>query len=288
MKKKYAVIGHPIGHTMSPFIHNRLFSLSGIDVDYSVFDIENLENSIDKLKSLDGFNVTIPHKSAIIPFLDELSKGAEICGSVNTISNISGKLCGDTTDGAGFLKALDSYDIDISGKNLILGSGGAARAIAFEIVEIQKYPKIYFACRENSIAKTEFLVAELKEYANSCKKEANISFFTYGELSDSDKKFDLLINATSVGMSPKVGMSPVGKEVLKNCKAVFDAVYNPTETELIKLANSLKIKTVGGMEMLVYQAVRAHEIWYGAKFSVQETEKLCKDAEIEMKRIFVD
>ena len=288
MRKKYAVIGHPIGHTMSPFIHNRLFLLSGIDVDYSVFDIENIEDSIGKLKLLDGFNVTIPHKSAIIPFLNELSSSAEICGSVNTISNISGELCGDTTDGAGFLKALNSCNIDTSGENLILGSGGAARAIAFEIVEIQNFPKVFFACREQSADKTKLLVNKLKEYANSCKKEANIDFLTYDELSNSDKKFDLLINATSVGMSPKVGVSPVGKEILKNCKAVFDAVYNPTETELIKLANSLKIKTVGGMEMLVYQAVRAHEIWYGAKFSVQETEKLCKDAEIEMKRIFVD
>ena len=135
MSKKFAVIGHPIGHTMSPFIHDRLFKLSGIDARYSVIDIapENLARDYNEtLKNLDGYNITIPHKQNIIPLLDEIDEKAEMYGSVNTVSNINGKAKGYTTDPDGFLEALKYASIDLNGRVVILGCGGVARTMAYE------------------------------------------------------------------------------------------------------------------------------------------------------------
>lgn len=123
-----AVIGHPIGHTMSPFIHQRLFALEGIPVSYQVLDVPDLPAALPALRELDCFNITIPHKSAILPFLDGLEEKARLFGSVNTVQVKEGKLLGFTTDGAGCYKALENHGCDFSGRVLLLGNGGAARA----------------------------------------------------------------------------------------------------------------------------------------------------------------
>ena len=134
--KKFAVIGHPIGHTMSPFIHTRLFELSGVDAEYTKLDIapENLEYEYkNTLSKLDGYNITIPHKQNIIPLINEIDSKAEMYGSVNTVANYNGIAKGYTTDPDGFLKALDASGIVLSGRVLILGCGGVARTMAYEI-----------------------------------------------------------------------------------------------------------------------------------------------------------
>jgi len=130
-QKRYAVIGHPIGHTMSPFIHKRLFEMRDIDADYGVYDIptEDLIGKIQELKSLDGFNITIPHKQAIIPFLKQMDQKASLYQSVNTVKN-NGCLEGYTTDPDGFLSALGQAGIPLKGRVVILGTGGVARTIA--------------------------------------------------------------------------------------------------------------------------------------------------------------
>ena len=128
--KKFAVIGHPIGHTMSPFIHTRLFELQGVKAEYTKLDIapENLEYEFkNTLSKLDGFNITIPHKQAVIPFLDEIDAKAEMYGSVNTVSNKNGISKGYTTDPDGFLKALDAAGILLNGRIVVFGCGGVAR-----------------------------------------------------------------------------------------------------------------------------------------------------------------
>lgn len=121
-----AVIGHPIGHTMSPFIHQRLFALEGIPVSYQVLDVPDLPAALPALRELDCFNITIPHKSSILPFLDGLEEKARLFGSVNTVQVKEGKLLGFTTDGAGCYKALENHGCDFSGRVLLLGNGGAA------------------------------------------------------------------------------------------------------------------------------------------------------------------
>lgn len=283
-----AVIGHPIGHTMSPFLQERLFALQGIPLNYHVMDIPDLKAGIPQLRELDCFNITIPHKSAIIPFLDEIEEKARVIGSVNTVKVRDGRFCGTTTDGAGCRKSLERHGLDFSGELLLLGNGGAARALAFEIAFARPGFHLAIACRESSYAKAQALGGELAGFARSRGDlDFLITIKKYGELElDTEKRYDLLLNATSVGMYPNIGTSPVSRQVVARCGAVFDAVYNPRETELLKLAGEAGVKAVGGMEMLVYQAAASHEYWYGASFRDEDISRLCEDAEQEMERKF--
>lgn len=283
---RFAVIGHPIGHTMSPFIHARLFSLSGLSPAYTVLDVPEIEAQLPALRALSGFNITIPHKSAILPFLDAVDEKAALFGSVNTVKNEGGRMTGYTTDGVGCKKALARYGLDFSGRLLILGRGGAARAIAFEAVLSAPAPQIDFVCRETSMDKAEALTAELSALCKRLGKPGQFRVLSYAALDGSADRYDLALNTTSVGMYPHAGESAVGAKVLARCGAAFDAVYNPGETEFLRIARSLGLKTVGGMGMLVCQAVAAQEIWYGARFADGDIEQLIRDAEAETARLF--
>ena len=280
-----AVIGHPIGHTMSPFLQERLFALQGLPLRYQVLDIPELSENLQTLRSLDCFNVTIPHKSNIIPFLADLTEKARLCGSVNTVRVENGKLYGTTTDGIGCRKTLLRHGLELTGNILLLGNGGAAKALAFEAADRPGF-HLTIACRKESFEKTKALADSLADHARkSGKRGFRIVLETYEELeADRSAAFDLMLNATSVGMYPHVGVSPVSEQMIARCSAVFDAVYNPEETELLRLAGKLGKKTVGGMEMLVYQAAASHEFWYGSRFREEDLDKLCRDAAEELKR----
>ncbi len=283
-----AVIGHPIGHTMSPFLHQRLFSLQNAPLRYQVLDLKELEPALEQLRGFDCFNVTIPHKTGIIPFLDEIDEKARACGSVNTVRVRDGKLYGTTTDGTGCRKALERHSLDFSGDILLLGNGGAARAIAFEMAACQERLHLTIACREGSYEKAKSLGEELAVfYTGQGKRNFRIVIEKYEELEmEADSRYSLLINASSVGMYPNTDASPVSQSVVARCGAVFDAVYNPKETELLRLAREAGLPTVGGMEMLVYQAVAAHQFWYGWTFQNEDILRLCLDAEREMEEKF--
>lgn len=283
---RFAVIGHPIGHTMSPFIHARLFALSGLSPAYDVLDVPVLSAQLPALRALSGFNITIPHKSAILPFLDAVDEKAALFGSVNTVKNESGRMTGYTTDGVGCEKALRRCGLDFSGRLLILGRGGAARAVAFEAVLSADAPQIDFACRAESMEKAGALVDELSALCGRLGKKGAFRVLDYAALESGGGRYSLALNATSVGMYPNTGKSVVGESVLARCGAAFDAVYNPGETEFLRTAGRLGLKTVGGMGMLVCQAVAAHEIWYGARFADGDVERLILDAEAETKRLF--
>ncbi len=277
MPKKYAVIGHPIGHTLSPFIHKRLFELSGVDAVYEAIDIapENLNRDYDKiLKSLSGYNITIPHKQAIIPFLDKIDEKARMYGSVNTVLNRGGVASGFTTDPDGFLKALEYAGIELDGRVVILGCGGVARTMAYEA--LLKGGRVELAVREKSAKKAETLVNEIKNNL----KNPDIKYCFMPELCGD---IDTLVNATPVGMSPNTEVMPVDEKILKNCAGVFDAIYNPLDTLLIKTARKNGAKAEGGMTMLVWQAVVSHFHWDGSTYDVKDIEKLCIDAAEELK-----
>lgn len=275
--KKFAVIGHPIGHSMSPFIHNRLFKLSGIDAEYTKLDIapENLADEYDKvLSKLDGYNITIPHKQNIIPLIDEIDEKAKMYGSVNTVANIDGVAKGYTTDPDGFLKALDAAGITLDGRVVILGCGGVARTMAYEVV-LKGLP-LLFAVRKEDVEIAKSLCNEIENTV----KDAKVSFCLIDELSGD---IDVLVNATPLGMFPKVDVQPVSDFVINRCASVFDAVYNPLETVLIKKALANGAKAVGGMSMLVWQAVVAHEKWDGSVYDKDDIAKLCIDSAEELK-----
>ena len=280
MSKKYAVIGHPIGHTMSPFIHKRLFELANIDAEYSVIDVapENLADDYkEKLSKLDGFNITIPHKSAIIPCLSGLDKKAEMYGSVNTV-DANGK--GYTTDPDGFLQALKANDIAIDGKVVIIGTGGVARTIAFEAAKAGA--DITIAVRPKDIHMVAALAQEIQEKV----VRPSVSTCYIERLPKQVKEIDLLVNATPLGMYPNVDTMPVGEDIINMSKAVFDVVYNPLETKLVKTAKAMGKKAVGGMAMLVWQAVVSHQIWDGSTYDIKDIEQLCIDTAEEQNKKF--
>ncbi len=268
--KKYAVIGHPIGHSLSPFIHKRLFELNNIDASYTLLDIADLDKSyLDVLKKLDGYNVTIPHKQDIINKLDVISEKAALCNSVNTVKN-DGKSYGYSTDGYGFLECVKAKCDGVLPKDvLIFGYGGAARAIAFEC--IQNGCEVSFVVREKSIDKCNLLCDEIFSKLNAeCKA------YTADTISK-DKSFSLLVNATPVGMYPHTDGCVVPDEIIKNAQAVFDCVYNPLETVLLKKAKQYNKNAIGSVDMLVYQASKAHQIWGYKKHSDADLQRICKE-----------
>ena len=275
-KKKYAVIGHPIGHTMSPFIHKRLFSLAGIDAEYGIYDVppQELKYTFEKeLSKLNGFNITIPHKQAIIPFLDYLDPKAKLYGSVNTFFNDNGTFRGYTTDPDGFLMALDSAGIPFEGRTVILGCGGVARTMAYEAVLADN--DLTLAVRKDDINMANDLKKELESI-----KETEVKVCLLDELSG---EIDVLVNATPVGMFPKVDNCPVNDEIIKNSNAVFDAIYNPLETQLVQKAKAFGNKAIGGMAMLVWQAVVAQQKWNDVTFNKDDINQLCIDCLEELK-----
>lgn len=279
--RKFAVIGHPIGHTMSPFIHKRLFALAGLDGDYTVIDVapEELPEKIKELDKLDGYNITIPNKQEIIPYLDGLDAKAELYGSVNTVRN-GEKREGFTTDPDGFLKALAAEEIPFCGSVCIVGCGGVARTFVYEAALAGC--DITITVRPEDVCIRDGLAAEVAEKINGAK----VNTCLISELEENELCPDLLVNATPVGMFPKTDVMPVSEKVISRSKNVFDAIYNPLETKLIKTAKSYGIKAVGGMAMLVWQAVVSHEIWDGTVYDNNDISKLILDSAEEMQKIF--
>lgn len=270
--KNYAVIGHPIGHTMSPFIHKRLFDIKNIDATYTKLDIapQDLEYEYNNtLKKLDGYNITIPHKRGIIQFIDEIDEKAKMYGSVNTVSNFQNKAKGYTTDPDGFLKALGAAKIILQGRIVILGCGGVARTMAYEVV-LKKLPLV-FAVRKDDISLVNALCNEIRQTV----KGADVSYCLIDELSGD---IDVLVNATPIGMFPKIDAQPISDKVISKCANIFDAVYNPLETTLIQKAKANGSNATGGMSMLVWQAVVAHEKWDNSTYDTDDIQKLCIDA----------
>ena len=276
--KHFAVIGHPIGHTMSPFIHAELFRLNGIDGDYAIVDIapDTLGTEIPRLlRELDGFNVTIPYKSAVIPFLDAVEGVAKEYGSVNTVR--CADRSGRTTDPTGFVRALAAADIPLSGHVAILGAGGVCRVFAGEAARAGC--SVTFGVLESDIPSAEAIIAGIRAYHPDFRAEVV-------RITELRGTFDLLVNATPVGMYPKVNAMPVDRELLKSCAAVFDAVYNPENTALLTAAREAGCKAQGGMPMLVWQAAAAQEIWLGVEFDPQEVVKVIASATAYMNAHF--
>ena len=281
---RFALIGHPLGHSMSPFIHARLFALSRRDVSYTLQDIhpDRLKEELPSLLGrMSGLNVTIPHKQAVMPYLSALKGRAELYQSVNTIAVTAEGAVGYNTDAGGFLAALRDAGIPLGGRVALLGCGGVGRTFACEAALAGAH--IVNAVREVDLSAAE----ALGTYVRQLVPGASFELIPLSRLADAaGKGFDLLINATPVGMYPRVDASPVDDAVLRHTAAVFDAVYNPGETKLLRMAAACGAKTAGGMPMLVWQAVEAHACWYGAAFESGDIRRLIADAGDEMARSF--
>ncbi len=269
--KHYGLLGYPLKHTMSPPIHERLFSLEGVsDYDYTLkeYSPEELPGKISDVLALDGFNITIPHKVNIIEYTDELADSAKRYNSVNCVVRRDGRYIGYNTDCDGFLRSLEAAGADLGGKVLQCGCGGVGRMIAIEAV--RHGAELTVSVPEGF----EDTVEPVREYARSGGFSDDIKTVHPNEISGS---FDLLINASPAGMFPKIDACPVEEDIIAKCGFVFDVIYNPEVTRLMRTARSHGIKTCGGMAMLVWQAVVAHEIWSGAKYNDSDIAVLISD-----------
>lgn len=274
--KKFGLIGYPLGHSMSPLIHRELFKINNIDAGYELVEInpETFGNEFEAVKGFDGFNVTIPHKIAVIPQLNALSERAELFGAVNTVENKNGVLTGHNTDCYGFLRALAMAEIELKGKVLVCGCGGVSRMFAFET--ILAGADLTIAVRDADVEAGQQIVDEIESKLGKTAKLIT--------LDEADGAFDLIINGTPVGMHPNTDACVLPKEKVQKAKAVFDAVYNPLETKLISYAKEAGIKFSNGLPMLVWQAAVAQEIWFGVKFSNEQIKPVIKITEEELKK----
>lgn len=270
----FYLIGHPLGHSMSPFLHGRLFAGGALDgATYQLCDLspDQLAAGVAALRQTAvGMNVTIPHKQAVIPLLDRLDASAARYGAVNTVAFTENGAIGYNTDGAGFRYALADAGVTLAGKVGVIGCGGAARVFIGEAAAA--------GCTIVNI-----VLPEAMDAANDLRRfvQDTVANVPYEIVTEATGAFDLLINATPVGMYPKVDACPVNFANV-TVKAVFDAVYNPRETQFMREAIATGAKAVGGMPMLVKQAAAAQEIWYGATFDADTLHQLTDDAQTAM------
>ncbi|MCP4755986.1 MAG: shikimate dehydrogenase [Proteobacteria bacterium] len=258
--KLYGIIGNPVSHSFSPEMQTLAFQHVGLNAIYVPFPIQ--DKSIPHLlkafsiTGVRGFNVTVPFKEIIIPYLDELSSEAKILGSVNTVIGTSEGWKGYSTDGSGFVRSLSESGIAVSGKDVMLvGAGGAARSIALSLC-LGGIRRLHILNR--TVSKAEKLADTILRAAPNVQVRIG---------SDSTEPYDILINSTSVGMH---GHScPVSDDLIRKCGLIVDIIYNPPQTSLLKKAVQNGIPQENGLGMLLYQGVEAFEIWTGKKAPIE-------------------
>jgi shikimate dehydrogenase len=258
------LIGYPLSHSLSPKIHTAALQAYGLDGNYSLFPIQpedkkGLQDLLSRVCSgeIQGLNVTIPHKQNVIPFLDELTPTAQAIGAVNTIYLRENKLIGENTDAPGFLADLKNFLTTETRRHgdlraLVLGAGGSARAVIFALVNAGW--KVTIAARR--IEQAGHLAGSFKNY------QLRITDFTLSNIDISD--MTLIVNTTPIGMTPHIDQSPLPVNLLlPRHVSIYDLVYNPRETKLVKDARAQELKATTGLGMLIEQAALSFEIWTG-------------------------
>ncbi len=273
--KILGLVGHPIKHSYSPFIHNVTFEFKNLDYIYLPFDVPqaNLKSALKGMIALGikGFNVTIPHKENLLQYVNTVSEEASIIGSVNTVVNELGKLNGYNTDVNGVLETLMPFKDEISGNEMsVVGAGGAARAVIYTLIRYFKPSRI------NLINRTEQRADSLRNYF---KDKMKFDSFKTRELFPPEvvgilRDSKLIVNATSVGMFPDIedSITTLDDSFTKD-QIVFDLVYNPVQTKLLKAAAKQGAVTLDGLKMLVAQAAKSFELWTGLEMPVDKIYK---------------
>ena len=256
------VIGNPIEHSLSPAIHNAAFQKLGLNFVYLAWRVEAISDAIRGLRALGNFrgaSVTIPHKVAAMPFLDEVDAMARHIGAINTIVVEEGRLIGSNTDATGALRALKEGKAPLNGESVVmLGSGGAARAIAFVLAEEAGIRRLHLLGIEEQECRN--LAADLKTKTGLTVLNAHLD---EASLKTVLSEARVLIHCTPVGMAPKVGISCVPVHLLHPDLTVMDIVYNPRETQLLADAKAAGCATIPGLEMFLFQAAAQFERWTG-------------------------
>lgn len=268
----FKLIGYPIKHSMSPWIHNAFLKKSGVAGNYTLFEIkpdDNFEGKLEQLKDekTDGFNITVPYKEKILPYLDEIDETANEMQAVNTVFCKNGKWIGYNTDGMGYVRSLKNAHPNLfatEGKRiLIIGSGGAARAIYYALSALN-FTSIDIANRTRSKA---------EKIASLGKDKVETAVYSIKQAEDLLHVYDLIIQTTSVGMKPKEEQSPLGITELKKDAVVSDIIYQPIKTNLLQQAEEAGAYIHFGHTMLLHQALHAFEIWTEASIDIAGMDK---------------
>jgi shikimate dehydrogenase len=278
------VIGDPVSHTLSPAMHNAAIASLGLDYVYLAFQVKSagLGAAVQGMRALGirGLNVTVPHKVAVQPFLDELDPLAQDIGAVNTIVNDNGKLKGYNTDAGGFLQSLSAAGFAPLGKKVVLlGAGGAARAIGFALA--QSGAHITVLNRKSRLEQGILLAQHLERVSKARVQALELS---EASLKSALARAHLLVNATSVGMAPGTEETPVPSQLLKPGLTVFDVVYSPLETRLLRDATARGCTVISGLEMLVRQGALAFELWTGQEAPLDVMRQAALEALVPAKK----
>ena len=290
MSKYIGLIGYPIKHSISPSFQQAALDYYQLDIHYEAWEtdptqLQGIVNSLREPQNI-GANVTVPYKEAVLPLLDEVDDLASSIGAVNTIVKTNDRLLGFNTDACGFIEALEEEGhFDPKGKRvLILGAGGVARAVCFALVQ----RKVALLAITDGIFERASLLAEnLTSYTKSASPSSkdlktDIYAFQWENLSlpRTLNKCDLIVHCTTIGMkdSPQEGQSPLSLEVIPRNSLVYDVVYNPWPTPLLRLAQKAGANILGGMPMLVYQGAASFKLWIGKEAPIDIMFNRAKEA----------
>jgi len=255
---KFAVIGNPIEHSLSPALHNWVFRELGIDAEYLKIKVskEDLSKIPASLRNgeLQGINVTIPHKQEIVPLLDEFDDHAQTMGTVNCVSTLGGRLKGYNTDWLGFSKAIKANGVSVRGKDcLILGAGGAAQAVVYALT-LSKPASITIANRTLEKAHA------LAKWITHLSPVVSTNTSTIEQL-ETSKDIDLIVNCTPLGMTPHSDTSPLPSHFIHNDHTLVDTVYTPLLTKFLLYGKEVGAHTVSGLDMFIFQGLATLDLW---------------------------
>jgi shikimate dehydrogenase len=270
MTQYIGIIGYPLKHSLSPDFQQAALDYYRLDIHYQVWEteVENLPSTISRLRQAEnlGANVTVPYKEAVLPLIDEADDLASLIGAVNTIVNRDGKLVGSNSDAQGFLRALrEDAKFEPQNKHVvILGAGGAARAVSFALLQ-ERVSSLAIANR--SLARAEALVDSLGKYAIGKEIQAELTAWSLqdSKLRETVQHSQLIVNCTTLGTrySSQEGQSPLAAHSIPKGALVYDLVYNPSQTPLLTMAREAGANVLGGLPMLVYQGAASFKLWTG-------------------------
>ncbi|WEU40483.1 MAG: shikimate dehydrogenase [Candidatus Odinarchaeum yellowstonii] len=268
----YCLIGNPVSHSLSPLMHNYAFRKLGLNAVYLAFKVyeDMLQKAVEGLKAFNikGANVTIPYKTSVIKYLDAIEEDAEKIGAVNTIKNLGGVLSGYNTDWTAAVDLLKERVNNLKGLNaLIIGAGGVARAIVYGLIK----NGVNVTITDRTVENAEKMVNDLKK---QFEESIECGVILLKDVKKEILRFNILINATPIGMTPNINETPVNTEYLPSNIIVFDTVYNPFETLLVKKAKRIGCTVIEGYRMLVKQGALAFKIWTGLAPPVEDMEKI--------------
>ena len=269
MKKIYGLIGYPVKHSFSPAMHNAAFEHLGLNYVYLAFCVSDVAGAIRGMRALNirGLSVTVPHKLEVMPYLDQIDPVAQQIGAVNTVVNDTGCLKGYNTDWIGFVHSLEVHAPIQDQRVVILGAGGAARAIAFGIK--QRGGKMTILNRAEEIALAQALATEIDCPCGELSQLASVT------------EADIVINATSVGMSPLDDKTVIDTRYLRPEQVIYDVVYTPLETKFLREAKERGCRVIPGYEMLLLQGVAQFELWTGKPAPVDLMRTILKERLLE-------